>query len=126
MLYVIPALGACLSCVDLVVLLRTYPRRDFIPCFVPLSRFAMWVSLCLHLFLFLSTMFPPSSLLLSVSTLQLAVMLSSKLSCACCVFTSRILCFWWIFRFLMEAFHLNAIFTLQVIQTLCLSLVTTI
>ncbi|CAN7081183.1 unnamed protein product [Brassica oleracea var. botrytis] len=87
-LYVIPALGACLSCVDLVVLLRTYPRRDFIPCFVPLSRFAMW----------------------------LAVMLSSKLSCACCVFTSRILCFWWIFRFLMEAFHLNAIFTLQTLE----------
>ncbi|KAL0738072.1 hypothetical protein Bca4012_014282 [Brassica carinata] len=87
-LYVIPALGACLSCVDLVVLVRTKPRRDFILCFVPLSRFAMWI----------------------------AVMLSSKLSCACCVFSSRILCFWWIFRFLMETFHLNVVFTLQTLE----------
>ncbi|WZY85088.1 hypothetical protein YC2023_031472 [Brassica napus] len=66
----------------------TKPRRDFTLCFVPLSRFAMW----------------------------LAVMLSSKFSCACCVFTSRILCFWWIFRFLTEAFHLNVIFTLQTLE----------
>ncbi|KAJ4899955.1 multidrug resistance-associated protein 11 [Raphanus sativus] len=87
-LYVIPALGACLSCVDLVVLVKTKPRRDFILCFVPFSRFTMWV----------------------------AVMLSSKLSCACCVFSSRILCFWWIFRFLMEAFHLNVIFTSQTLE----------
>uniref|UniRef100_M4D807 ABC-type xenobiotic transporter n=1 Tax=Brassica campestris TaxID=3711 RepID=M4D807_BRACM len=97
-LYVIPALGACLSCVDLVVLVRTKPRRDFTLCFVPLSRFAMWVNLNID------------------STLQLAVMLSSKFSCACCVFTSRILCFWWIFRFLTEAFHLNVIFTLQTLE----------
>ncbi|KAF8107543.1 hypothetical protein N665_0119s0010 [Sinapis alba] len=46
----------------------------------------------------------------------IAVMLSSKLSRACCIFSSRILCFWWIFRFLMEAFHLNVIFTLQTLE----------
>ncbi|ESQ55603.1 hypothetical protein EUTSA_v10024220mg [Eutrema salsugineum] len=90
-LYVIPALGACFSCVDLVVLVRTKPRRDFILFFLPLSRFAMWI----------------------------AVMLSSKFSCACCVFSSRILCFWWILRFLTEALHLNMIFSLQTLE-ICL------
>ncbi|CAH2078696.1 unnamed protein product [Thlaspi arvense] len=90
-LYVIPALGACLSCVDLVMVVRTVPKRDYILCFLPLSRFAMWS----------------------------AVMLSSKLSCGCCVFSSRILSFWWIFRFLMESFHLNMIFTLQTLE-ICL------
>lgn len=45
MLYVIPALGACLSFVDLVVLVRTAkPKEDFILCFLPLSRLVMWVS----------------------------------------------------------------------------------
>ncbi|CAL9222685.1 unnamed protein product [Arabidopsis halleri] len=82
-LYVIPALGACLSCVDLVLLVRTNRRREVM--FLPLSRFAMWIS----------------------------IMLSSKFACACCVFARRILCFWWIFRFLTDALHLNKIFTLQ-------------
>uniref|UniRef100_A0A1J3GMA5 ABC-type xenobiotic transporter n=4 Tax=Noccaea caerulescens TaxID=107243 RepID=A0A1J3GMA5_NOCCA len=91
-LYVIPALGACLSFVDLVVLvMRTNPKRDFILCFLPLSRFAMWIS----------------------------IMLSSTFSCACCVFSSRIICFWWIFRFLTEALHLNMIFNLPTLE-ICL------
>ncbi|XP_023634190.1 ABC transporter C family member 13 isoform X2 [Capsella rubella] len=84
-LYVIPALGACLSCVDLVVLVRTNRRREVILCFLSLSRFTMWIF----------------------------VMVSSKFACACCVFTSRFLCFWWIFRFITEALHLNMVFTLQ-------------
>ncbi|EFH60022.1 hypothetical protein ARALYDRAFT_899465 [Arabidopsis lyrata subsp. lyrata] len=90
-LYVISALGACLSCVDLVLFVRTNRRREVM--FLPLSRFAMWIS----------------------------IMLSSKFACACCVFASRILCFWWIFRFLTDALHLNMIFTLQVIQLYLLS-----
>ncbi|XP_020887120.1 ABC transporter C family member 13 isoform X3 [Arabidopsis lyrata subsp. lyrata] len=85
-LYVISALGACLSCVDLVLFVRTNRRREVM--FLPLSRFAMWIS----------------------------IMLSSKFACACCVFASRILCFWWIFRFLTDALHLNMIFTLQSLE----------
>ncbi|VVA99119.1 unnamed protein product [Arabis nemorensis] len=90
-LYVIPALGACLSCVDLVVLLRTKCMRAFIICFLPLSRFALWIG----------------------------IMLQSKFACACCVFSSRMLCFWWILRLPMGALHLNMIFTLKPLE-ICL------
>ncbi|XP_010488818.1 PREDICTED: ABC transporter C family member 13-like [Camelina sativa] len=93
-LYVIPALGVCLSCVDFVVLVRTNRKREVILCLLPLSRLAMWI----------------------------VVMLSSKFACACCVFTSRILCFWWIFRSLTEALHLTMIFTLQEICLIMLDI----
>jgi ATP-binding cassette subfamily C (CFTR/MRP) protein 10 len=95
LLYVTPALGACLSCVDLVLLVRTNRRREVILCFVPLSGFVMWI----------------------------AVILSLKFACcACHVFTSQILCFWWIFRFLTDALHLNMIFTLQEICLIMLDI----
>ncbi|CAN8325085.1 unnamed protein product [Cochlearia groenlandica] len=92
--YVIPALGVSLSCVDIVmVLVRTKTsREDFILCFfLPLSRFAMWI----------------------------ACVLSWKFSCPCCVFRSRILCFWWILRFLMKALDLNTVFKLPTLE-ICL------
>ncbi|ANM61736.1 multidrug resistance-associated protein 11 [Arabidopsis thaliana] len=53
----------------------------------------------------------------------IAVILSLKFACcACHVFTSQILCFWWIFRFLTDALHLNMIFTLQEICLIMLDI----
>lgn len=116
MLYVIPALGASLSCVDLVVLVRTKLRRDFILCFLPLSRFTMWVSKLFYIHSCCLSFLSSSFVSECSFTLQIAIILSSKFSCACCIFTSRILCLWWIFRFLTETLHLNLMFNLQVIQ----------
>ncbi|XP_010533091.1 PREDICTED: ABC transporter C family member 13 isoform X2 [Tarenaya hassleriana] len=85
-LYVISGLGACLSCVELVVLARKKFKRDIVlyhEWFLPLSWFTMWIE----------------------------VIVLSKFACICCIFCSRILSFWWIIKILTEVLYLKIVFT---------------
>lgn len=100
-LHILPLVGACLSSVDVILLLKEKLHGEFV-------SYHEWLSSC------------------SEFTVWTIIVLLSRCACFHCLFCHRILCFWWIIKPVMGILHQLVTFSsfevLKCLKEICLVL----